>query len=93
MMPFQSAYDHPHFRKWQPEPFRVTTSMSMKYRFRGEIEIFECEEATEIIRAHPNCPFYQFAFAGECQIDREWYTIAANGPVYEATTQVILLKK
>lgn len=49
--------------------FQVITVSSIKHRFRDEIEIFECPQAAERIQEHPKCPFTQFAFAGECEID------------------------
>ena len=73
--------------------FQVFTASSIKYRFRDEIEIFECPEAAQRILEHPKCPFTEFAFVGECEIDLRWYYIAANGPIHELMTQIILLEK
>ena len=73
--------------------FQVITASSIKQRFRDEIEIFECPEATQRILEHPKCPFTQFAFAGECEIDLMWYYIVANGPTNEPVTQMIFVGK
>jgi hypothetical protein len=73
--------------------FIVTTAHDVKFKFRDEIEIFECDEARERILEHPQCPFRQFAFWGECEIDLVWYYIAANGSVFNDGTQVILMEK
>jgi len=73
--------------------FQVITASSIKQRFRDEIEIFECPEATQRILEHPKCPFTQFAFAGECEIDLMWYYIVANGPTKEPVTQMIFVGK
>ena len=71
----------------------VTTSDRIKSRLAEEIEILESEVAADHILSHLDCPFRLLAFAGECEIDRTWYYIAANGPVSHPGTQVILLEK
>ena len=85
--------DYPQRKIKDEKDFQVTTASSIKYRFRDEIEIFECPEASQRILEHPKCPFTQFAFAGECELDLRWYYIAANGPTHEPMTQIILLEK
>jgi len=85
--------EYPQRKIKDEKDFRVITASSIKHRFRDEIEIFECAEASERILEHPKCPFTQFTFAGECEIDLGWYYIAANGPLHELLTQVILLEK
>jgi hypothetical protein len=72
----------------------VAIDHNLKHKFRTEqIEIFENLEARARILEHPKCPFREFAFWGECEIDMKWYYVAGNGPVYESTTQIILLEK
>lgn len=73
--------------------FQVRSDTLIKDRFRNEIEILENDQAARAIQAHPKCPFYQFAWYGECEIDSVWYYIAANGPIFDYGTQVILLEK
>ncbi len=73
--------DYPQRKIKDEKDFQVTTASSIKYRFRDEIEIFECPEASQGILQHPKCPFTQFAFAGECEIDLSWYYIEANEAV------------
>ena len=41
---------------------------------------------------HPECPFKELVFTGECYLDK-WYYVAGNGPVHEQATQIILLEK
>ena len=72
---------------------RVTQNTTLKYRFRDEIQLQESEEAEVRIRAHPKCPFENFAFTGEASIDGMWYYIAADGPMQEAVTRVSLLRR
>ena len=85
--------EYPQRKKKDEKDFQVIMASAIKHRFRDEIEIFDCPEASEKIIKHPKCPFTQFAFAGECEIDLRWYYIAANGPVHEAMTQIVLLEK
>ena len=68
-------------------------AMSIRHRFRDEVAILESDEAADRIREHQDCPFRKFVFSGECEIEREWYYIAANGSLFSPTTQVILLRK
>ncbi len=80
-------------KKQQTEDFQVLLAMSIRHRFRDEVAILESEEAADRIREHQDCPFRKFVFSGECEIEREWYYIAANGSLFSPTTQVILLRK
>nr|NIS37980.1 hypothetical protein [Candidatus Saccharibacteria bacterium]NIV03432.1 hypothetical protein [Calditrichia bacterium]NIV71646.1 hypothetical protein [Calditrichia bacterium]NIV98269.1 hypothetical protein [Candidatus Saccharibacteria bacterium]NIW78530.1 hypothetical protein [Calditrichia bacterium] len=69
------------------------TSDGFKLQFGDDMTIFPSEEAAYFIQSHPKCPFKQFAFAGECEIDFKPYYIVANGPAHKPTTQIILLEK
>jgi|GEM_PF-2356976 len=87
------------FRKDYPKPkkqdrdFQVLPARVMRHRLSEEIEIFLSEAAGDVIRQHPKCPFYKFAWSGECEIDMQWYYIAANGSMFNDQTQIILLQK
>ena len=85
--------EYPQRKKKDEKDFQVITASSVKHRFRDEIEIFECPEAREKIIEHPKCPFTQFAFVGQCEIDLRWYYIAANGPTHDPMTQIVLMEK
>ena len=85
--------DHPQRKINNEKDFQVITASSIKHRFRDEIEIFYCPEARERILEHPKCPFRQFGFWGECEIDMKWYYIAGNGAIYEFASQIILMEK
>ena len=80
-------------KEQKTEDFQVFLAMSIRHRFRDEIEIFQNDEARQKILEHPKCPFTKFVFWGECEIEREWFYIAANGSLVSPTTQVILLRK
>ncbi len=79
--------------KKEVKDLQVFTASSLMHRFQNDIEILECEEAADRIREHKDCLFAQFAFWGECEIEREWYYMAANGSLFSSTTQIILLRK
>ncbi len=85
--------EYPQKKKTAEKDFQIVTASHIGYRFRNEIEIFECEEAKQKISEHPKCPFREFAFWGQCEIDLKWYYLAANGSIFLPTTQVILLEK
>ncbi len=84
--------EHPQPKK-QGKDFQVLPARLMSYRFQHEIEIFLSEVAADVIREHPKCPFYEFAWSGECEIDMKWHYIAANGSLFDDWTQIILLEK
>ncbi len=85
--------EYPKTKEKDEKDFQVVTASYIGHRFRNEIEIFECEKAKQKISEHPKCPVYEFAFTGICEIDMKWYYIAANGPIFLPTTQIILLEK
>ena len=80
-------------RKKEEKNFQVLPARVMSYRFQHEIEIFLSDTAGDIIYQHPKCPFYEFAWCGECEIDMQRYYIAANGSIFNYQTQLILLEK
>ncbi len=73
-------------RKQKPQDFLHVSASSLISKFlQDNIAILPSEEAVVKISAHPKCPFYKFAFAGECELDRIWYYIAANGSLNPCT--------
>jgi len=80
--------------KHKPEEFLHVSADYLAGRFfHDHIEVLPSRDAATRISAHPQCPFYNFAFTGECELDRVWYYIAASGSLNIPTTRVLLLRK
>jgi hypothetical protein len=92
-MNFFAGQSKPFPEHSKEREFLVSTVNALKHRFRSEIEIFENPDAKEMILAHPMCPFRNLTFFGECEVERKWYYIAGNGPIYLGGSQIILLEK
>ncbi len=80
-------------KKQTIENFMHVSADYLMYQFRDGIDILSSEEAETRILEHPKCPFYNFAFTGECELNREWYYVAANGSLNNPSTRVLLLRK
>jgi len=84
-------------RKKKKEVLSFTATGFMA-TYGKDIVIEPSEAAAEAIRAHPQCPFQNFRWAGEFSSKNDageftWYYVAGNGSLHTATTQVIVLAK
>ena len=78
--------------KSKRKELKVIRLDTIRSKFINNVVILPSAEAEKMILKHPECSFEEFAFTGECYLDK-WYYVAGNGPVHEQATQIILLEK
>ena len=71
----------------------VATADQIREAFKEQIHVFKDHTVATIMRQHPECPHWHFAFCGTANVKGTWFYIAGDGDENEPETQIILLEK